>query len=340
MRSTASPHCALYFFWCAEQQHIRTRAGMQPYHTAFLPPRLKEPGLAFSAIAVMCELCSFLIWIWVLYTTVKPKHAQHDDPIQVINYMCALVVFVLILTDQCESDLARTGMNIDLFGGDHPSYMVSEYIMQCNKSYWLVCNLLPASLLLCFSAAQLLVTRRVPFVAILMPCFVICSVVGVSFVVLFNHRGHPDPNYRDAEYAGHLLGVFLVAVCMPVEFVMIVFDMFGTRDGKDGTVYHARNCGDLRLKHWAVLLLVVFTLMTLLIFVNAWISEHAEAVVMEYVWVVLLFTLLLFHSGHEAMHIDQRNHNPWFFVTCMAGYALLYVLFRWLLPVWDDEKKR
>lgn len=287
------------------------------------------PSTTLQIAAGILEVAGLAIFCAVLHELRVPdSESANLGTLQIWNFAGALLTLIIILLGECRSQVPLDGLQFS----DDSLYMISEYIMQCKKSNNTACALLPGALLLFFTSAQLLTIRHVPCKSVEFPTVVTFSVIFVGLVLVFNHRLDGD-----AHSLGHVLGVAGVAVCMPFEFVMIAFHMYGrSEDGDSGpkkeVIFRARNCSELRVDHWALLTLVVFNILTVVLFLSAWVDNNPAAVALEYAWVVLLWMLFLFHSQHEAVSTSTRPAHPHLFVGLLTSAIALFLTFQVLLP--------
>lgn len=209
------------------------------------------------------------------------------------------IVMLLITGNPC-LDIAMAGDNY------HGLYMFSEYLMHCNKSPYLVCVLLPVVFFLLFATVQIRIASRVKYCCSRVPVLATIAVIGLAMVVCYNHR--LDGTTR---YAGHIIGVVVLAVVVPTEMIVIVFRLYSENEPINWNLDKPKD----KLE-W---LTISLTACVFAVFLSYWSNNNSLAVALEYVWIILLGILLIYHVNKPK--IDKKTSHPY------AFYSLLFLLF-------------
>lgn len=274
------------------------------------------PTAAFTALSAILVVCSVITCFNVAFFN---NVLFHNALI-----LCLLITFLLMLSSSCHDSVPLGG---EEYNGLH---MFSEYIMQCNKSSFLSCAVLPPLFVVIFATLQTSMALRVPSKSDVVAVLATLSVIGLSMVFVYNHR--VDGEVR---YTGHIIGVVIVAAALPIQMLVIVCNLYeplyllehhrSAERVKDSFVKGVeRMTFSDALEYAAVLASIV----AFVVFLAQWNSDSRAAIAFEYVWVGSIGVLFVYHIN-KTTTLHRASHPSTF-----AGLivALIAASAFWILP--------
>lgn len=238
--------------------------------------------------------------------------------------LCLFFTFMLMLSPSCHS-------SVPLGGDDYNGLrMFSEYIMQCNKSSYLSCAILPPLFLVNFATLQVAMAMRVPSKSEVIPVLAGLSVIGLSMVLVYNHRVDGD-----VRYTGHIIGVVFVAAALPIQMLVIACNLYEPLYSLEHYATARRVQDEVKkavdimtVADAAEYLAVIVSIISFIVFLSWWSSGRSEAIMFEYVWVISVGALFAYHVNKNPSH--YRTPHP----TAFAGLilALIAASAFWILP--------